>query len=87
MSKIRVGHHYEYTDASDIKDGKWGIVHGKMLFRPPGTPRALRLSDEHKIQFNASFQGSVTVTPSIHYDPGGPYEWHGYLTDSKWVKL
>lgn len=84
MSKVKVRHHTQHTDASDIKDGEWGIVLGRMLFRPPGTPRALPLSPAHKIRFNEAFMGSVTVEPSIHYDPGGPHEWHGWLINSEW---
>lgn len=24
---------------------------------------------------------SISLSPSIHYDPGGKHEWHGFLTD------
>jgi hypothetical protein len=26
---------------------------------------------------------ALTLSPSIHYDPGGPYEWHGFLVSGE----
>lgn len=83
MSEMLMFAGRDLTDPSQIPDSGWGFVYRRPMFRPPGTPRALPLSPEHKI----TIQNDVpTVTPSIHYDPGGPWEWHGWLTDGWWLK-
>jgi hypothetical protein len=67
---------------SQIHEGEWGIVYRVPMFRPPGTPRALPLRPN---SFTLTFsEGSPTVSPSVHYDPGGPWEWHGFLQDGVW---
>lgn len=81
MSEPVVFAGHDLPDAGQIPDAGWGTVYRTPMFRPPGTPRALPLSAAHKVTFR---DGLPTVTPSIHYDPGGPWEWHGWLTDGAW---
>lgn len=68
-------------DPSQIHDGEWGIVYRTPMFRPPGTPRALPLDPSMRLTFA---EGLPTINPSVHYDPGGPWEWHGFLVGGLW---
>lgn len=79
---MAVDGHEEVTDPTYVESGEYAIYYGRFIARPPGTPRALPLSPGHSITF---IDHKPTVRPSIHYDPGGPWDWHGWLTNGAWV--
>ncbi len=59
---------------------------GVWLVRPPGAPKAVRLSKSHTVVEHAD--GTITVSPSLLILPGSfgldpEYGWHGWLVEGR----
>lgn len=64
-----------------IEEGGYGKFRGEWYVRPPGIPFAARLS-EHTVTEHDD--GTITVSPSILYEGGSDYNYHGYLEHGVW---